>query len=300
MEAHTPDVPSRDPDPPAPRPRDLGGHGRRAAAALGGALLALNLWGLTRDLRNPGIYRERLPPHAAVTLSPAAFEARVAAHDGARAGDLAALTRAVNRGVAHYWEEAGVARYGMRVPLAENYLLHLAGRLHPRVFRRYEYTDRRRAVARGVGLCSQRAIVLAELLRERDVDARVVDLGGHVVVEARAAETGGAWWILDADYGVTLPRDVASLAADPSAVAAAYAPVDARAVPYLQRAYGPEGNVTAAGPGARGFHPRQWSLERAAYALKWLLPALLLAPLAWTSRALRRRRGGVASRRRRA
>lgn len=199
-------------------------------------------------------------------------------------GDLAALTRAVNLGVAHYWEEAGVARYGMRVPLAENYLLHLAGWALPRSFRRYEYTDRRRAVARGVGLCSQRAIVLAELLRERDVDARVVDLGGHVVVEARAAETGGAWWVLDADYAVMIPRGVAALAGDPGVIAEAYATVDPRAVAYLQRAYGPDGNVPAAGPGARGFHPRQWAVERVAYALKWLLPVMLLAPLARRAR----------------
>lgn len=263
-------------------------------ASCGALLMALNVVGLFIPLRNAAIYDEpeTLFPDD-ITLTADELLAEVDADPSDRPAYLRRVNDAVRRGMAHYWDADGAERYRLHVPLWENYLLWAARWVYPPVFARYEFSRHDKAIERGVGLCSQHAIVVAGLLGERGIPARIVGLDGHVVATADAGD--GNWWILDADYGAVIPHDLAAIERNPQFVRRYYAgKADAATVDDLVRFYGPEGNVVI--ESVRRYDPRRPSyalrywLETIAYALKWLLPVALIAPLALSRHASRRGR----------
>ncbi|MCM2317584.1 MAG: hypothetical protein NDJ92_20730, partial [Thermoanaerobaculia bacterium] len=83
------------------------------------------------------------------------------------------------------------------------------------------------------------------------------------------------WLIADPDSGVVFDLDLPGLEAAPSIARDAYL---ARGLPEtaattLSSAFSSEGNVIVGG--VEEFAPTVCSAERAAYAIKWALPALL-------------------------
>jgi hypothetical protein len=254
-------------------------------ALLGALLLALNLAGLLIPLRNDAIYTDATNGFAAdITLTYDQFRAESPRRAGEPdAAYIARLTDLVHRGMAHRWPDDGSDTYRLRVPAWENYLLHLASYARPEIYRRYEFADPDRAMARGVGLCSQHALALAALLRRAGIAAQVVELDGHVVTRAVAAD--GNRYLADADFGLVLPHGRRAIEADPEIAAPYYeaAVTDWQGgvpegyptlVAGVVAFYGPEGNDTL---------PETWSpagtpaFEVWAYRLKWPLPVVLLA-----------------------
>ena len=82
-----------------------------------------------------------------------------------------------------------------------------------------ERGDWRMALRKGVGFCSQQAMVLAGFLKERGIDAEVHGLGGHVITVAHTADGD---ILLDPDYGVALRCSLEQAQTDPERVRAAY------------------------------------------------------------------------------
>jgi hypothetical protein len=107
------------------------------------------------------------------------------------------------------------AGFRLQVPIWENYLLWLAGELRPD-YRLYAFADPLKAIERGAGMCDQVSSALTALLRQRDFDARVVQLNGHTVVTVEVDP--GVWHVLDADFNVVIPRSIAQIQADPGMV----------------------------------------------------------------------------------
>lgn len=190
------------------------------------------------------------------------------------------LTFAVNQAMLHYWDEDGMGAIPLRVPWWENYWLWLASYVKPEIFRQYEFMDARKAVERGVGLCSQQALVLEQLLERRGIEAEIVGLDGHVVVTARIKwDTGdSAEWLLDPDYGVIIPHSLAEVESQPDLIRPCYefGGYSAEQIETLTGIYGPAGNRRFAG--AREWYAHKYWFERASYAAKWALPLLLMAP----------------------
>lgn len=258
------------------------------ALAAGVALLLLNLAGVTMGLRNPALAGDphvRIPDPLVVSPGTFAEESRRRAAESDRAL-VERLTLLVDDSIAQWWGDAAVIdTYSMRVPLRENFVLWSLSWAVPRVYRQYEFCSARKAVERGLGLCSQSSIVLVTALRENGVDASIVGLSGHVVVRARVAPD--RWIIADPDTGVVFDLDLPGLEAAPSIARDAYL---ARGVPEssatsLSNAYSRDGNVIAGG--VEEFAPTVCTIERAAYVAKWALPALLA--LAGLAGILRRR-----------
>lgn len=258
------------------------------ALAAGIALLVLNLAGLATGLRNPALAGD---PHVRVPdpllVGPEEFRSRSRRQAGE--SDRALVERAtllVDDSIAQWWGDAkAIDTYAMRVPLRENFALWGLSWAAPRVYREYEFCSARKAVERGLGLCSQASIVLVTALRENGVDASIVGLSGHVVVRARVAPD--RWIIADPDSGVAFDHDLPGLEATPSIARDAYL---ARGIPEsaattLSSAFSSEGNVIVGG--VEEFAPTVCSVERAAYVVKWALPALLV--LAGLAGILRRR-----------
>ncbi len=280
--------PTETPDAPPNKPtRTLWAWVLRALFGLGIGLFVLNLVGLATPLRSPLLDAKDAPiPAGEAATGTGADVLRTAAADVPRAKLFRSLTQAVNEYVVHAWPEddADAAAIHCHIPARENYLLWLAGCFFPS-YTRYEFTDAGRGLARGIGLCSQQALITVELLTDRGIPARVQRLKGHVV--ATAAIDDETWWILDPDFGVVIEHDIRSIEEQPSLAKAAYteAGLSQSQVETLTKIYGPEGNQVRESVFA--YAPQEFLLERLAYGLKWLFPLLLCAPFLFS--ALRRR-----------
>jgi hypothetical protein len=276
--------------PTAPRAR---GHPSRLhrwsifAAVLAAALLVVNVVGLFTSLRNPAIYHEQQVAHP-ILLTEEEFWKRIASYDGNSQAYAVTVTNAVHQGIAHYWEENGIDKYNLRVPFHENYLLHMASYVFPSRYRLYEFTYFKRAIERGVGLCSQMAIVEARLLKNVGLQSRMVSLTRHVVTEGQV--DGDRWWVLDPNYGAVIPHSIEEIQRNPELVREPYrkAGLDEPIVDMLVDIYATEKITVFEGNGAKDYHRKKWYVERAAYVLIWAVPIGFL--LLFAVMALRRPR----------
>jgi hypothetical protein len=144
------------------------------------------------------------------------------------AESVARASELVAAGMVHYWPAPGTHDPGLEVGPLEQPDLWMKLRILEwtgsdpdglAALRRLERDDWRTALAVGVGYCSQQALVLTGFLRERGVEARTVDLDGHVVT---VAATPAGEWVLDPDYGVVLRHPLIEVAGSPELVRAVY------------------------------------------------------------------------------
>jgi hypothetical protein len=256
---------------------------------IGAALVLLNVWGRLLSLRHPGIYTEAgvlFKEDISLSFEQAIKEAvrRQGETDDAYARRL---TRVVSMGVAHYWSEKGRDRYHLRVPAGENWLLYLKSFTEPEHYGKYEFADPEKALERGVGLCSQQAVILCRLLLDNGIDAKIIVLGGHVVVGARTGP--GKWIVADPDYGVVVPRDIVEIMKEPELVRPYYSDVESKymnprrkdllSTDKIVEIYGPEGNVIL-GEFINFMGPDRYYFELYSYAAIWIIPLLLFLPAA--------------------
>lgn len=190
-------------------------------------------------------------------------------------------------------------KHRARVAFTDNWILHLMSYTDPLLnslgltnvddlFRAYETVNWERALTRGFGICSQNALGLAALLRDRyDIDADVIVLDGHVVVEADEV-------LLDPSVGLALPYDLEEAEArevSDGLVSRIYAErfadgqvtrnydlegrrASETRLAELGRHYDPAGNRRVEGP--KGYRPKIYWLEHASEWLKWLIPVAMI------------------------
>jgi hypothetical protein len=276
---------------------------RLFAFFLGVILLIINSIGLTTGIRSSELANETATyfPND-LSLTETDFYDQLALLDpNDRPAYLVALTSLVSQGVLHYWQPEGMDNYNIRLPWTENYLLRALSYVDPKFFQMYEFQDYRRALARGIGLCSQHAIITAGILQEQGIPAKLIELHGHVVLTAEVDE--GQWWVLDPDYGLVIPMslDAAEEHYDEVAQLYAQAGFSDYDVDKVEEWFATRDNVIYDG-GASTYMPAIWVIEHLSYLIKWLFPLLLILPLLRVSRldALRwqLRRLHVVSRRR--
>lgn len=199
-------------------------------------------------------------------------------------------------------------KHEARVAVTDNWLLWGMGCLDGVVtdlgltnveglFRAYETLDYRRALRRGFGICSQNALGLASLLEDRyDIEADVIGLDGHVVVEA-----GG--YLLDPSVGLALPfslQEAERREAEAGSVSEFY--YNAFSDDDVNRIYGFDGKLEKKTPytqlgqfydakgnrrigGVADYRPKLYWLERASDWLRWILPGLLVLFGVWGLRS---------------
>lgn len=246
-------------------------------------LLGINLAGLFVPLRNPLIYAERKVRDKGdinLTAGELLREASRRRDEPAEAY-VVRLNEAVNRGIAYYWEDEGIEKYNLRVPVQENYLLFLASYVLPAYYRKYEFADQYKNLERGIGICSLHATVIDALLKDHGVNSKVVLLNQHVVAMAQVGHAPDRWWIVDPDLGVVVKHDIGEIESNPDLIKPYYLErgYSQGYVDWLARVYGKEGNVVF--DGAKEYSPwRLRYLEYVSYLLKWTLPLMLIAPFA--------------------
>ena len=251
---------------------------KRLLFGLGVMLLATNILGLFKSMRNPEIYtlRNRI---ADITLEYPQINDLLVRKEGESNKDFAIrINKVVNDGFSHYWKEEGISRYNLRVPVWENYLLFAAAYLQPDSYRKYEFSDYRKNLERGVGLCSSHSIVVKGILNDNGMAASLWDIADNMVVRAAVDEDEAI--ILDPDFGVVVPFDIAAIEGNPELVRPFYKDManlyypDAKepyTTDHVVEIYGKEGNHT--------YTVDNW-FEHFSYYAIWILPLLFTMPYA--------------------
>jgi hypothetical protein len=247
---------------------------------IGILLLAINVYGLFKSLRNPAIYDEEKTLHNRlddITIKYPDIEKDFARHNNESDKDFAIRMNAVvNKGMCHYWKDEGLTKYHLTVPVYENYLLYAASYIDPKEYRKYEFTDYKKDLERGVGLCSTHSIVLKGILNKNGIDASLWDIAGHVVLRTKVGPN--EWYMLDPDFGVVVHYDTAAIQANPEVVRPAYAKMatlyylDAKepyTTDHVVEIYGKEGNHI--------YTVDNW-FEHFSYVAIWIIPFILMLP----------------------
>ncbi len=191
--------------------------------ASGLVLFSINILGLFLTMRNPEIYTEpKLVFDNDILLTEEEFY-----KEFEKISDLSVkeyvyeANRIVNQGIAHYWTEDAIKKYNLRIPIWENYLMYVKSFFYAG-YTKYEFCSSKKAIERGVGLCSQQALILADILNKHGIKTNLVGLNGHVVVTSLVDDKKDEWWVLDPDFGVVLKKDLHFLESDPVLLKSVY------------------------------------------------------------------------------
>jgi len=244
-------------------------------------LIILNVFGLFITLRNNDIYQER---HVFFKndISMTEKEAKAILYNLSLPKEdyVVKVTETVNKAMAHYWENEGIIEYNLRIPIYENYLLFAAGYLLPE-YRKYEFCNHHKALERGVGLCSQHAIVAAGFLEEGGFDTKLIQLSGHFVASVKTDDS--EWWTIDPDFGVVINHSLSEIEKNPSIIIPYYESkgYDSQIIDEWVTVYGKEGNIV----NERGVW--EWNkcyIEYLSYILIWAIPLVLITPIIFSFR----------------
>ncbi|MDA1169330.1 MAG: hypothetical protein O3A36_03260, partial [bacterium] len=186
------------------------------SASIGIILLLINIAGFFLPLRNPKITQVTagFPQHRAIVTYQEARDILVRSPQSADEY-INRVTNTVNQAMLHYWDAEKANTYHIRVPIYENYLIWAGKFIAPSIYKMYEYCDAEKALERGIGLCSQHAIITTEIFRKNGLDAHIVGLNGHVVTTVRADTINDSWHISDADNGVVIPHSLEEIERNP-------------------------------------------------------------------------------------
>lgn len=253
---------------------------KNALFLLGIGLMALNLIGLVTPPRSSELINETATYFVNdLTLSEQEFYQRLEALDPSHRADyLTQLSRLVSESVMHYWQDEHRAEYRILLPWSENFILRALAYINPKYFAMYEFQDHRKAIARGVGLCSQHSIITAGFLAEQGIPTKLIELHGHVILTAEVDE--GQWWLLDPDYGLVLPFSLQEAEENPAEVAQFYhrAGFSDYDVDKVEEFFRTDNNIIFDG-GAESYQTWLFVIEKISYVAKWAIPVGLLLPV---------------------
>ncbi len=243
-------------------------------------LLIINIYGLFRSMRNPAVYTEEQTlrnrindisikyPEIKEMLKRKEHEPNI---------DFALrINKVVNDGFIHYWKPEGIDKYHLRVPVWENYLLCLASYVSPKTYKYYEFSNYKKNLERGAGLCSTHSTIVKGVLLDNGIKAELLDVGKHhVVVRAELNDT--TTYILDPDFGVVVPYDTLAITANPELVRASYANMASLYYSDAKDPYTTDLMVNIFGKKKYVYSVENW-FENFSYRAKWIIPFLLAFP----------------------
>jgi hypothetical protein len=243
-------------------------------------LLGLNIFGLFKSMRNPAVNSEEQTLRNRINdisiQYPEILEMLKRKENETSIDFGVRINKVVNDGFIHYWKDAGIEKYHLRVPVWENYMLYFASFVNPGKYKKYEFSNYKKNLERGVGLCSTHSTIVKGVLLENGIKAELMDVGGHhVVVRAELNDT--ATYMLDPDFGIVVPYDTAAISANPELVRAAYSNMAALYYPDAKDPYTPDILVDIFGKKKYIYTVDNW-FECFSYWAIWIIPFLLMLP----------------------
>jgi len=244
---------------------------------LGIVLLLINIFGLLKSMRHTDLYTEENTGRLNdVTIKLEDAKKQLVRKEGESDKDFALrVNDVVSKSMSHYFKNEGKKKYNLRVPLRENYILFIVNSF--KKDNRYEFKNYKKGLERGVGLCSSHSIVVKGVLLDHGIEAHLWDIAGHVVVRARVSED--EWYILDPDYGLYVPHDIAEIEADPEITRPSYACLADLYKPDYDDPYTTDKIVELYGKEGNHIYTYDARFENFSYIAIWVLPFLLMLPL---------------------
>jgi len=247
---------------------------------LGASLLAINMVGVFQTLRNPLVYEgiDYFGVNRVARYTPEEIYEQMDLKPNESRKDYAKrLTELIYDGVVHYWDFEGVEDFNLRVPITENFLLYLKRFETPWLSGKYEFCDARRAIERGVSICSQYSKILVDIMIANGIPAKSMGLDGHVVALVQVDRDTNTWWILDADFGVVIEYNLTEVEENRDLARDVYSETafDQEALKRILSFYGSEGNFEIT-------NNRYCRTEDRLYRLKWIIPFATILPFSLT------------------
>jgi hypothetical protein len=239
-------------------------------------LLLINIFGLMKSMRHHDLYTEENTGRLNdVTIKLEDAKKQLARMEGESDREFALrVNDVVSKSMSHYFKNEGKKKYNLRVPLRENFLLFLVNSF--KEDNRYEFRNYKKGLERGVGLCSSHSIVVKGVLLDNGIQAQLWDIAGHVVVRAKVSED--EWYILDPDYGLYVPHDIAEIEADPEITRPSYANLAALYKPEYDDPYTTDKVVELYGKEGNHIYTYDARFEKFSYIAIWVIPFLLMLP----------------------
>lgn len=252
---------------------------------IGLLLLIINIYGLFRSMRNPALYSEEKTLRNRIndiTIKYPEIKEKLKRKEHESNKEFAVrINKVVNDGFIHYWKPEGIDKYHMRVPLWENYILYLASYINPKMYKYYEFSNYKKNLERGVGLCSTHSIIVKGVLLDNGIKAELLDVGGHhVVVRAELSDT--ETYLLDPDFGIVVPYDTLAITVNPELVRSPYANMSSLYYSDAKDPYTTDLMVEIFGKKKHVYSVDNW-FEYFSYRAKWIIPFLLAFPFVISS-----------------
>lgn len=239
---------------------------------IGTQFTLINLYGLTQSIRPAGLWDEptRFENDYSISYNQALQQLKRKAGESELAF-AKRITHVISQSITHiHWnEEPDNTRFNQLIPIWENYFLYFMG-LWSGIpeYEKYHYTNYRRSLKRGIGLCGDTSMIMERVLAENSISAQILVYPLHVVVQA---QVDGQNRLFDADYGVSLPFNSDNVKEN----------IDDVMSLYREQGYGPNDEELAYRiytgkawffDGVPHFVTNKYYFEKIAYALKWPLP----------------------------
>jgi hypothetical protein len=244
---------------------------------LGILLLLINVFGLLKSMRHNDLYTEENTGRLNdVTIKLEDAKKQLIRMDGESDKEFALRVNVVvSKSMSHYFKNEGKKKYNLRVPLRENYILFIVNSF--RKDNRYEFKNYKKGLERGVGLCSSHSIVVKGVLLDHGVEAHLWDIAGHVVVRARVSEN--EWYILDPDFGLYVPYDIAEIEDDPEITWPSYEHMADLYKPEYDDPYTADKIVELYEKEGNHIYTYDARFENFSYIAIWVLPFLFMLPM---------------------
>jgi len=242
-------------------------------------LIINNLIGVFVNLRNEDIFNENFSNKFGIKLTEEQFYdelEKIFESDQSDSFKAVNTSLLVNKSLAHYWRDEGINKYNLRIPVYENYILWALSYINKKEYQKHEFFNWKKAIERGVGLCSQHAIIVSEILNKNGINSKIIGLSGHVI--ATSDIKNNKWIILDPDYGVNVPFNIKDIEENPDIIAPYYSEegYDTSRVNVLKRIFGKEGNRIVENAGV--YCGKSGRVEKMSYWIIWIIPLILAIP----------------------
>jgi hypothetical protein len=257
---------------------------------LGTALLCLNIYGLTQDIR-PKFFPKESLRFANDTALDYEHAIKLTSKQNNESPEQYAhrMTKLISSSLMHIqWTQFEPEKFNQIVPLWENYILFFMGKLSgiPE-YERYHFASYERSIKRGIGVCGDASMILSQLLDQQGIKNSIVSYPKHVIV---SAQIEGNEWVLDPDFGVVISSPLDDLSKTKSVELA-----------YLNEGYTPDDLASVMDAfddpyqkwrGVSEFITNKYYFEKVSYFLKWFIPLVLIWPFthSWILRTNRLRR----------
>lgn len=245
---------------------------------LGLLLTGLNIYGLTRSLE-PDIkkldltYGLRFPYEIKETYDDTILNINNTSLIKIR-DFVEHVTEAIKNRMTHpNWNKIPVGEFNISVPIWENYILYFLTKINksPQI-QRYHFSNYKKSLERGIGICGDSAIILSSILRLNNIEHSILSFDGHVLIQFY--DETNTKHVTDPDFNVTFQSSASDIKTSKNAyqtyIKKGYSKNE---VDYIFEIYK---SNPAIFKNHIDFMKKRYYFEKASYILKWLIPFFLI------------------------